>query len=279
MAAGLGAALLAAAVFGVAAVLQATAVRRLPAIEGGRLGPLLTLLRQPLFVTAVALNLLGFVLHFVSLRLIPLYLSQAVISSSLAFTAVLAVVWLGERLRATDWLAVAAVTAGLAALALASGDIGEKDGPAWLVPAILGFVALAAVTGLVLSRWHRGVAAFGLGALAGIGFAGSGLAARLLPGYSVGDLWDSLATYVLPFSGGTAFVLYSLGLQRASVTVSTAPMIVMQTVVPAVVGIALLGDGVREGRWPLGLAGMAVAVAGAVALARFERGPNTAERA
>jgi hypothetical protein len=80
----------------------------------------------------------------------------------------------------------------------------------------------------------------------------------------------SPVAYALPLSGALAFLLYSLALQRSSVTVATAPMIVLQTALPAVVGMLLLGDMVRSG-WAVGaLVGFVLTAAGSVALVRFE---------
>lgn len=269
---GLGAALAAAVVFGVAAVMQATAVRRLPTTRKQSASTLLVLLRQPLFLAAVALNLVGFGLHLVAIRLVPLYLAQAGIAASLAVTALLAVVVLRERLGLHDWAAVVAVSVGLGLLAGASGDIGEAEVSTGFVGWLFAAVVVVALMGAAVARSRARIAATALGLLAGLGFAGSGIAARSLPGLTFGDLWDAPATYVLPVSGGLAFALYSLALQRGTVTIATAPMIVMQTLVPAVVGLALLGDEVRDGWAAVGLGGFALTAVGAVALARFERG-------
>lgn len=275
MLSGLTAALAAAFVFGIAAVLQATAVRRLPTSHAESARPLLVLLRQPLFLAAVALNLLGFLLHLVALRLIPLYLAQAAISASLAVTALLAVATLHERLALLDWLAVGSVTIGLAMLAGASGDIGAVEPSATFLGWLFVAIGSVAVVGFVVARSHLPLAAPLLGFLGGLGFAGSGIAARILPGFTPAQLWDAPATYALPLSGGLAFVLYSLALQRGSVTVATAPLIVMQTLAPAVVGLVLLGDEVRAGWTAVGVVGFVLTAVGAIALARFEDGPST----
>jgi drug/metabolite transporter (DMT)-like permease len=230
------------------------------------------LLRQPLFLAAVALNLVGFLLHRVALRLVPLYLAQAGISASLAVAALLAVLTLHERLGPLDWLAVAAVTVGLVLLAGASGDIGAVDASGTFLTWLLAAIVAVAVGGYAVARSRSRVAATLLGFLAGLGFAGSGIAARILPGLTPAQLWDAPAAYALPVSGGLAFVLYSLALQRGSVTVATAPMIVMQTLTPATVGLAVLGDGVRDGWAAVGVVGFVLTLAGAIALARFERG-------
>ena len=59
-------------------------------------------------------------------------------------------------------------------------------------------------------------------------------------------------------------------MQHGSVTLATATLVVTQTTVPAVLGLLLLGDGVRPGTAPLAVVGFLLAIGGAVALARFE---------
>jgi drug/metabolite transporter (DMT)-like permease len=295
---GLSAALSAAFVFGFAAIVQARAVRRLAPsggpVSSGRPGAcdvpgvrgvpsaseaaeasgrfFVQLLREPLFLAAIGLNLVGFVLHLVAIRLIPLYLAQAGISLSLAVTAVLAVLMMREHLTHRDWVAVSAITLGLVLLAMASGDIGTAEVPdgfvGWL---FLGVLAVGLV-GLAVSRSRSHLAAGVLGFLAGLGFAGSGLCARVLPGLTPAELLGAPATYLLPVSGGLAFLLYSLALRRGTVTEATGPLIVMQTVTPALIGVWVLGDEVRSGWGSVALVGFALSLVGAVELARFESG-------
>ena len=80
-------------------------------------------------------------------------------------------------------------------------------------------------------------------------------------------------TYVLAFSGVLAFLLYSSAMQKGSVTVTTAALVVPQTAVPAVVGALLLGDQVRDGFVTVAVVGFVLALFGAVGLARFEADP------
>ena len=86
-------------------------------------------------------------------------------------------------------------------------------------------------------------------------------------------------TYVLAFSGVLAFLLYSSAMQKGSVTVTTAALVVPQTAVPALVGTLLLGDQVREGFGALAVVGFVLALLGAVGLARFEGDPAGVETA
>ena len=270
MALGLGAALLAAVVFGSSAVLQAVGSRRVETAQ--RLDPrlYLQLLRQPAFVAAFVLNLVGFVLHLVAIRLLPLFLAQAGIAASLAVTALLAVLVFHDRLVRVEWAAVAAVCVGLALLTAAAGSTGEERATATLdLTLALGVVVIAAA-GAVVSRTHGGVSATVLSVLAGLGFATTAVAARAVPGISVSEVLAAPAAYILPIAGALAFLLYSVALQRGAVTAATAPMIVLQTVTPAVVGVWALGDEVRSGWLAPAVVGLVLTVVGAVTLARYE---------
>lgn len=267
---GLGAALLAAVLFGVAAVLQAIGARRVPAASGLDPRMLLQLLRQPAFLAAWLLNFLGFLLHLAAIRLVPLYLAQAGIAASLVVTAALAIKLFGDTLRRVEWAAVLAVFAGLALLATAAGEAGQVRSDATLNVGLVVALALIVMVGLVVSRRHGSVVPAILGLLAGLGFAVDSIAIRLLPGLLPAQLLQSAATYIFVVSACLGALLYSIGLQRGSVTAATAPMIVMQTVTPAVVGVVLLGDGVRSGLLPLATAGLVLTTAGAARLARFE---------
>lgn len=263
-------------VFGSASILQATGSRRVSSSSAFSLATVGQLLRQPTFVAAVLLNLLGFVLHLIAVRTLPLFLAQAGIAASLAVTALLAVRIFHDQLGASEWGAVAAVCVGLALLTAAAGETGEDRATATSVIALFAVTAVMVAGGLAASK-ARGVgAAAVLSLLAGVGFANSALASRLLPELTVSSVLSSPVTYALALSGGLAFLLYSMALQRSSITVATAPMIVLQTALPAVVGVLLLGDEVRSG-WDVGaLIGSVLVAAGAVVLVRFEnvRGPG-----
>ncbi|MBA2558672.1 MAG: hypothetical protein H0V07_02075 [Propionibacteriales bacterium] len=272
---GLGAALTAAVLFGTASVVQAIAVRRLP--TSGALSARLVaqLLSEPLFLAAVALNLVGFAMHLIALRSIPLFLAQSGIAFSLAVTALLAVRIFGDHLGTSDWVAVAAVCAGLALLAAAAGSVGDETASPRFVLGLFVALAALATSGFVVSRQHGVVWTGLLGLLAGFGFAGVSVAARVLPSLTPGALVRAPAAYALLVSGGIAFLLYSLALQRGSVTGATAPMIVSQTVTPSAVGVLLLNDGIRSGWMLVAAVGFVVTGVGAVALARFE---NTSDQ-
>jgi drug/metabolite transporter (DMT)-like permease len=257
--------------FGLAAVLQAVATGRIERRPGLDPRLLLQLARQPVFLASLALNGLGFALHITALQSLPLFLVQAIIAGSVAVTAVLSVRVTGASLARAQWFAVALVVLGLTMLG-PSATTGQAapGGPraALLLLGALGLVVLAA---WFAARVRGAAGAVLLGLLAGTGFGVVAVSARLLPPYGAALLGSPLA-YVLPLAGATAFLLYSAAMQRGSVTTTTAALVITQTGVPALVGVLLLGDRVREGFLTLAVAGFVLALGGAVGLGRYERG-------
>jgi drug/metabolite transporter (DMT)-like permease len=273
---GFCAALAAAGLFGSASIVQATAVRRIPRSAGLSTRLVVELLGQPLFLIAMAMNLVGFSLHLVALRSIPLFLAQAGIAASLAVTALLAVRVHDDQLERADWAAVAGTCVGLALLAASSGSVGDETASSTFIIGLYAALAVLATGGFLASRMQGALSTELLGLLAGFGFAGVSVSARVLPGLAPATVVAAPSAYALAISGALAFLLYSVALQRGSVTGATAPMIVSQTVTPAAVGVLLLHDGIRPGWIPIAAIGFVVTGLGALQLARFEQ---TVERA
>lgn len=264
---GLVAGLVGAVLFGVGAVIQAHAVRRLDQAPDRLLPYVGVAVRDPLTMSVIGMYLLGFLLHAVAIWTIPLYLAQATVAMSLPVTAVASRV-LHERLSPLHWSALALVTAGLVLAALGSGD----PGPVVTTTAFVGGLAGLLVVLALAAPFGGRLGGAPLGALAGLGYAGSAIAVR-----GVGTPVDGqvvAAVVVVPLLSVIAFWLYSLGMGRAGVSAVTAPLIVLQTGVPSVVGVALLGDEVRPGWWPAVVAGLVLAVSGALLLSR-EDGSGT----
>jgi drug/metabolite transporter (DMT)-like permease len=270
----------AAVCFGAATVLQAMAARA-AAAEGGSGGGgggeaalLLRAVRQWRYLAGLGLDGLGFVFQIVALRSLPIYVVGAALASSLAVTAVVAARLLHVRLSRVEWAAVAVVCAGLAMLGLASGAEGDERGPAALPWAMLGVAVAMLLLGLVGGRLPERGRALVLGLGAGFGFGVVEVAVRLIDSVSPVALLTDPALYALLLGGGAAFLLLTTALQRGSVTTATAGMVIGETVGPALVGVVWLGDRTREGLAWAAVLGFAVAVAGALALARFGEAPE-----
>ncbi|MFF2845064.1 hypothetical protein ACFVT5_01860 [Streptomyces sp. NPDC058001] len=265
----------AAVCFGTASVLQAVAARAAEPGTGSGVDPALLLraLRQWRYLAGLALDGMGFVLQIVALRSIPIYAVGAALAASLAVTAVVAARLLGVRLSGREWGAVAMVCAGLAMLGLASGAEGTRTGSDALRYAMLGTAVAVLGLGVAAGRLPDRVRAAALGLGAGVGFGVVEVAVRLIDDVAPVALLTNPATYALLIGGGAAFLLLTSALQRGSVTTATAGMVIGETIGPALVGIAWLGDRTRPGLAWLAAVGFAVAVSGALALTRFGEPP------
>ncbi|MGV9879420.1 hypothetical protein [Streptomyces sp. NPDC003006] len=265
--------------FGTASVLQAVAARATAPGTGSGVDPALLLraLRQWRYLAGLVLDGLGFLLQIVALRSLPIYAVGAALAASLAVTAVVAARLLQVRLSGVEWGAVGVVCAGLAMLGSASGDEGDHGGTATLRYVMLGIAVAVLVLGAVAGRLPDRMRAPALGLGAGCGFGVVEVAVRLVDSVTPGALLANPATYALLVGGGAAFLLLTSALQRGSVTAATAGMVIGETIGPALVGVLWLGDLTREGLGWLAVLGFAVAVAGALALARFGEAPSVAE--
>ncbi|WP_333774955.1 DMT family transporter [Streptomyces sp. IBSBF 3136] len=269
-------ALAAALCFGTATVLQAIAAREAGTGGGGEAALLLRALRQWRYLAGLALDGLGFLFQIAALRSLPIYAVSAALASSLAVTAVVAARLLRVRLSRTEWGAVGVVCAGLAMLGLASGPEGGQQGSAALEWAMLATAVGMLVLALLGGRLSGRLRALVLGLGAGLGFGVVEVSVRLIDSLRPADLVADPAVYALLTGGAAAFILLTSALQRGSVTTATAGMVIGETIGPAAVGVVWLGDRTREGLAWLAVLGFAVAVAGALALARFGEAPPPA---
>lgn len=262
--------------YGVASLLEAVAARRADDVEGLDPRLMVRLLRSWQYVLGTGLDGLGFLLSLVAVRTLPLFVVQSVVASFLAITAILGAIFLGMRLGRADRVGISVVVAGLvlvgaSATSDTSVDVSRAEQWGVLVAAVV-----LAVVAVPLARLNGGAGATALGAVAGLGYAVTAVASRMLPGDlsldHIGDEVDTLltnpSTYGLAVGGAVAMLTYSIALQRGSVTRATAPLVVGETVAPAIVGLLLLGDHARHGWAPVAVVGFVLAVAGAVSLAR-----------
>lgn len=274
---GLLAALGAALCFGTATVLQASAAQAEQSTTGG-LEPrlLLRLLGRWRFVAGLGLDLLGYLCMVAALRVLPVFVVSGAVASSLAVTAVVASWMLGVTLRSVEWIAVVVVCVGLGMLAASAGAEGaDKVGIGFRIGLVIAVTVLALVA--VIAGRLRGRLSVGiLGAVAGLGFGVVALASRVLTSFAPSTLLTDLATYVIVAAGVLAMLCFATALQRGSVTAATAALTIGETVLPAFIGLALLGDESKPGLGPVAVAGFVAAIAGALVLARFGEVPAPA---
>ena len=282
---GVAAAVLACLGYGTASVLQAYGARSSAAAtaaqgEGAEvtatgapsLGATIRAAVTPAFIAGMALDGLGFVGSVVSARLIPLFLSQTIISANLVVTALLGVVVLGVRLRSRDWAAISTVVVSLCVLGLTAGHTGEGTSVPAVHWALLFASVLILLGGFGLIRVLGARAAIAAGLVAGVLFGAMAVAVRILAGVDplrLGVLLADPASWTIVIAGLGGFYLFTVALQLGSVNGAAAALVVGETVVPGVIGVVLLGDTAAPGLGWLVAVAFVGAVAGAVAVAIF----------
>jgi drug/metabolite transporter (DMT)-like permease len=288
----MAAALVAALCYGIAAVMQAMAVRaasrrtadsasksRLGTVDPGLV---VRMLHQWPFIASLGLDLVGFCAQLVALRQLPLFAAQAIIASNLAVTAVFAAWLIRLELAWREWLAVGGVILGVAMLGSSAGAHAVTGVSSQFKLALILAVAGIAAAGIAASRLPRSARTPVLGAIAGLGYGVLAVAARVLPGFSPHQLIRDPAAYALAAAGIVSFMLYATALEGGSVTVATAAVVLAETTPPAVVGVMFLGDHTRPGLGGVAVLGFSLAIVCAVALARFgetdEQGLTAAQR-
>jgi hypothetical protein len=271
---------------GSAAVLQALAARSIPDQGRGlRAGLILDLFRQWRFIAGIGLDLCSFVASAAALRVLPVFLVQAVVAANLAVTALVAWKVLGTRLRRIEVGAVLAVCAGLAALGVSAAPQSPQHGTTALHFGLLGAVGVIVLLAVGASRLPGRWNATALGLLAGFSFGLVNLCSRVLPSFSPAALVGEPALWAMPVAGLCALLFLNTAFQRESVVAASAGTILGQTIFPAAVGLFALGDHTRDGFALPAVVGFVVALAGTLLLTRFgdiaedSRAPSSATSA
>ncbi len=255
--------------YGVGSVMQAAAARRAEARPN--LDPMLLvrLAGELPYVAGLALDLVGFFASVVALRNLPLFMVQSAISGSVGVTAVAASIAFGIRLLRYERLALVGLMFGFAMLAIsARPDHATSIGLPGRVLLVGGVAAVASVGALSARLDDRG-AGIGLAVCAGLSWAGTGIAARVLHIPAVRwHLAVDPVVLVLVAYGALGVLFFATALQRGSVTAAAAIVFSVETVVPSAIGLVFLGDRARPGLAPLAALGFVATVGASIALAR-----------
>jgi drug/metabolite transporter (DMT)-like permease len=256
--------------YGVGTVLQAVAARRTDRSGSFDVRLFTSLFSQAPYIAGVVVEAAGFFASILALRTLPLFLVQAAVASSVGVTAVCAVRFLGAQLRMPEWLALAALGVGLSLLAASA-----HAGPGRSLTSHQGWLLLLAVApllglGVAASRLPDRSACTGLAVAAGAAFGGVGVGARVLD--LAHPLWRVLldpVAWAIAGYGVLGLLLFAMSLQRGPVTTTAAVTACTETVLPAALGLLVLGDSTRSGYAPVAALGFVVTLVGAVVLARF----------
>lgn len=228
--------------------------------------------RNRRFLLGSGFLLIGFAGGAVAARILPLFLSQTIVSANLIVTALIGSLALNNKLHTRDWVAMTTVVFSLCALGVSSAHRsggGHDRDLHWAL-----FAATLALGGLaLLAVWRlgrRGPLLYG--ALAGVMFGIIAVGVRVLDGVSPFDpvrLLLDPAAWTIALAGSVGFYIQTVALQVGRVNGVTAVLVVGETTAPGIIGVLLLGDAAQPGLVWLAYAGFAGAVVGAVLVALY----------
>jgi drug/metabolite transporter (DMT)-like permease len=272
-------ALAAALFFALGTVLQQRVASAASAEEAAKLGFLLRLARQPVWLAGIASDAAGFVCHAGALAAGRLVVVQPILATSLVFALPIGA-WLDKRrVSARELLGAAAVAAGLAVfLIVADPPAGSTDpsGRAWIL-AFIGCGAACAAFVMLSRRSTSGRRAALLGSAAGVLF---GLCAALIKStverldggliHVVAD-WHVWALVVV---GYASMALSERSFQAGPLAPALATQTALDPTTSLALGVFAFNERIHETAVGTvgALGGMALMIAGIVVLVGGARG-------
>ena len=260
----------ASALYNTSIALQALEARQVGHEHALRVSLIGRLIRNPRWLLATLIGLLGWPLELVALLMAPLTVVQPCLASGLVLLLWLGVTRLGERPGRREYGAVAAIVAGVGGIAWAAPERSTSNAGAVPIAIALVLVAIPIAAPYVM-RGRRSAAGMLAVVAAGFGYAWSAIASKLLTDeLSAGSLLVA-AAWLATAAGSEGLALLSemsaLG-QRPATRVAPV-MFAVQVVVPVI-----LAPLIFEESWsttPGGGAALVVAIllvlAGVVSLA------------
>ena len=268
---GLGAALLASALFYVGVVLQAIEARAAPRSLELRLSLLGRLLRRPRWVLGLALGIVGIGPQVVALGHAPFVVVQPALAAGLLIVLVLGERLLHEHVGALEVIGVVAIIAGIALVAWGAPPHTETHRGGAAVIAVVAALAVGALAPFPL-RGTRFDSATLVMVASGLGFAAGNVATKLFgDDFGRGHYANAAAWAIVGLAMGVAATLTNMtAFQRKDATVVVPVLTSVQTFVPIVLEPLFLREHWSSADFyglPIA-AGLVIALAGTVLLTR-----------
>jgi len=273
-------ALLAAFLFAVAATFQQRGALDL-GLAAESLRSFLGLARSAWWLGGTAVLLAGYAAQAVALDHGRVSIVQPLLVTTVVFALPLGVVVTAQQVGRREVVGAIVVVVGLALYAVFGDPAGGKDNAPndeWAVT--LALVALVSGVLLVLGRNSRGARKAALfGVVAGILFGTSACLAKptleMLDG-GVATVLSHWEFYAMAIAGIAAFVLQQVSLSEGLLATSVATVSTFNPIVSVLVGIVLFDERLSDPRWHkvVAVAGMALAMCGAIAISRAREGTD-----
>jgi drug/metabolite transporter (DMT)-like permease len=233
-------------------------------------GLIFRLARRPIWLAGLASQILGFAFQVEALRYGALALVQPIFALELLFVFAYMNVLGTKRVTRRDWLAAAAMTAGLGVLLLAASPSGGRPhAPAslWWLAGLLTVAAVVAGLAIAFGLHRRSPAsarrrAVVLGAVTGIAW---GFVAAVIKEFSshlgqgLGPIVGTWSLYVLIGAGAASLLLASHALAAGPLAASQPGFTILDPLAAGLLGLFLFGEHIQTE--PLNLAAEALALA------------------
>lgn len=265
--------------YGTANFLQAIAATRGQADEQLSPGLLFKLVRHKTYLAGVACQGIGTITSFLARRDLPLFLVQAAVCAGIIVTALLGVLVLHWKLPRAEVALIAIVLVGVSMLIMSAKPSKANNPSTLIVVGIAAMVLVIAVAAHFGARLHGAPGSVVLGGLAGAAFGLAAIASRpLVNASSISDFVTDPLLYIFLVHMIAGQLCLGMALQRGATTAASASMNAMSAIPPAIIGLLLLGDHIKDGMHLMAAGGFALTIAGTAALAWYAQ-PQSHTRA
>ncbi len=236
-----------------------------------RINFLISLLHDWPYVIGIVLDLTGWFLTLIAVHILPLFIVQPIIALSVIIAVVVDATLRHRKPKHNLYYPMVMVFGGLIMLGISASP--EKAHAVntlfkWIV--ILG-PFLIAVLGQILTHIDNKLSTFSLAGISGVAFGFTAIAGRLLKwGHPYWKIIDQPLLWAIIVYGVLGLLILTVALQRHLASSINAIVVAFETIVPIVLGIFFLGDRPRLGLWPLVSIGLALAIAGTIAISLDE---------
>ena len=240
---------------------------------------LFRLARRPIWLAGIGSMILGFLFQVTALHYGALALVQPILSLELLFVFAYMAMLGSRTVKRRDWLAAAAMSAGLGLfLFAASPSGGRQHAPAslWLLAALATLAVVLVGLALAFGLRHRPGAvgpqrAAILGAVTGVSW---GFVAAVIKEFSshlsggAATIFSNWSVYVLLGAGAASLLLASHALAAGPLAASQPGFTILDPLAASLLGLFLFGEHFEAGSADLALEALALAllVAGVTAL-------------
>jgi hypothetical protein len=260
----------ASALYNTSIALQALEARQVGQEHALRASLIGRLIRNPRWLVATLIGLLGWPLEIVALLLAPLTVVQPCLASGLVLLLWLGVTRLGEKPGRREYGAVAAIVLGVAGIAFAAPERTTSNAGTVPIAIALALVTIPVVAPYVVRGRPNAAGTLAVVA-AGFGYAWTAIASKLLTdelsdgSLLVAAIW--LATAAA--SEGVALLSEMSALGRRPATQVTPVMFAVQVVVPVILAPLIFEESWSgtPGGGTILVAAIVVALVGVIALA------------